>query len=293
MTLRTFQGSVAIVTGAGSGIGRALATQLAKAGSDVILADRQEDQVMRAAAEIAGGGHAAMAVTLDVRSSDAVQEVVARCVRDKGRLDFMFNNAGVGVGGNIEQHNLADWEQIIDVNIKGVVYGVHAALGPMEAQGFGHIVNTASISGLIPVPGLVAYCTTKHAIVGLSKSLRGEVARAGIRVTALCPGAVNTPLLSGGHYGRFHGVSPRVGKRILSPFRPLEPLQFAALALRAIKKNKPLVVVPWQYKLVWLMLRTMPTSWEIALTRSHMEHQRRAAEEDFGSQTADDPAERP
>ncbi len=277
MSLRTYANSTAIVTGAASGIGRALARELAYAGADVVLADLQEELVDEVASQIAADGGRASAIGLDVRDYGQVQSLVNRTFEDKGRLDYLFNNAGVGIGGQIAEHSADDWEHIIDVNVKGVVYGVQAALPPMLQQGFGHIVNTASISGLIPVPGLVAYSATKHAVVGLTKSLRGEVASVGVRVSALCPGAVNTPLLTGGRFGRLYGVSSDVARHVLCPFPPMDPAVFAKKSLAAIKRNKAIVVLPWQFKLVRLVLRCMPTSWEIHLARSHVAKRRKEA----------------
>ena len=107
----------------------------------------------------------------------------------------MFNNAGIAIGGSAHDYGIQEWNQIIDVNLRGVVNGVQAAYCIMIKQGFGHIVNTASITGLMPTPGQVAYSMTKHAVVGLSLSLRAEAALLGIRVSVLCPGAIRTPIL--------------------------------------------------------------------------------------------------
>lgn len=278
MGIRMFDGSVAIITGAASGIGRALATQLSLAGSNVILADRQFDMAEKLAGDICDRGGSASAAELEVRNFADLQRLVNKTFEAKGRLDFMFNNAGIGIGGEINRHTHEDWDRIIDVNVKGVAYGVQAALGPMMAQGFGHIVNTASVSGLIASPGMVAYCTTKHAVVGLSKSLRGEVAGAGIRVSALCPGAVETPLLTGGRFGRFHGVSDTVVRHILTPFAPMDPDWFAKKALKGIKKNNALIILPWQFKVVVAMLRCLPPSWQIRLAAGHVRKRRKQAE---------------
>src|SRR5207248_6593438 len=115
-----------------------------------------------------------------------------------GRLDLMVNNAGIGIGGETRELLLAHWDRIIDVNLRGVVHGVHAAYPVMIEQGSGHIVNTASLAGLLPSPGATPYAMTKHAVVGLSLSLRGEAAAYGVRVTAVCPGVVETPILDKG-----------------------------------------------------------------------------------------------
>ena len=117
----------------------------------------------------------------------------------------MFNNAGISIGGETEELTLDHWNSIIDVNIRGVVHGVHAAYPLMVRQGSGHIVNTASMGGLMAAGLLTSYVMTKHAVVGLSLALRSEAAAHGVGVTAVCPSAVDTPILDKGAVGRFHG----------------------------------------------------------------------------------------
>ena len=124
---------------------------------------------------------------------------------DAGALDVMFNNAGISIGGETEELTLDHWNSIIDVNIRGVVHGVHAAYPVMVRQGSGHIVNTASMGGLMAAGLLTSYVMTKHAVVGLSLALRSEAAAHGVGVTAVCPSAVDTPILDKGAVGRFHG----------------------------------------------------------------------------------------
>ncbi len=203
-TIRVFSDATAIVTGGASGIGRALAEELAKRGCEVVLADRQ----VVLAEEVASGIRSltrgkATAVKMDVTDFPAMQQLVHDTVDRTGRLDYMFNNAGIAIGGNVHHYGIQEWNQIMDVNLRGVVNGVQTAYGIMMNQGFGHIVNTASMAGLMPSPGAVAYSMTKHAVVGLSKSLRAEAALFGIRVSALCPGVIRTPILEGGgKYGK-------------------------------------------------------------------------------------------
>ncbi len=147
-TIRVFSGATAIVTGGASGIGRALAEELAKRGCEVVLADRQ----VEVAEEVASGirsltGGKATAVKLDVTDFPAVQQLARDTVERTGRLDYMFNNAGIAIVGNVHHYGIQEWNQIMDVNLHGVVNGVQAAYGFMMNQGFGHIVNTASDSG--------------------------------------------------------------------------------------------------------------------------------------------------
>ncbi len=175
-TIRVFDGTTAIVNGGASGIGRALAEELAKRGSEVVLADLQIELAEKVASEIHAVGGKAQAVGIDVVDFSAMERLIQDTVKRTGRLDYVFNNAGIGIGGSVEHYGIEDWHQILDVNLRGVINGVHAAYKVMIVQGFGHIVNTASLAGLMPSPGQVAYATTKHGVVGLSKSLRAEAA---------------------------------------------------------------------------------------------------------------------
>ena len=185
----------AIVTGGASGIGRGLAAELARSGVDVVLADRQAELAEEAASEIRAEGGSAVAVGLDVRDPDRFHEVVRTTVDRAGRLDYLFNNAGIGVGGEVREYDRSDWDDVIDVNLRGVAHGILAAYPVMISQGFGHIVNTASMAGLNPAPLQISYTATKYAVVGLSRALRLEAKRYGVRVSVVCPGPIRTPIL--------------------------------------------------------------------------------------------------
>jgi short-subunit dehydrogenase len=259
-TLRIFNDATAIVTGGASGIGRALATELAKRGCEVALADRQIGLAEEVASEIRASGGKASACEVDVTDYSAVERLVLETAARTGRLDYILNNAGIGIGGNVGEYSLHDWNQIVDVNLRGVIHGVHAAYPIMMNQGFGHIVNTASMAGLIPSPGATAYATTKHAVVGLSKSLRAEAAPAGVYVTVLCPGVIRTPILEGGRYGRMSTEIPAEKVRQLwEKLRPMPPDLFACKAINAIAKNKAIIVVPSWWKLFWWINRLFPS----------------------------------
>ena len=244
-SIRTFRDAVAIVTGGAGGIGRALAKELAANGARVILADRQLDLATEVAASIELTGGKADAVDLDVRDALAFDAVVALTVEKWGRLDYLFNNAGIAIGGEIRNYRLDDWRDVVDVNLMGVVHGVQAAYGRMIGQGFGHIVNTASIAGLLPSPFMGSYTTTKHAVVGLTRALRVEAERYGVRASVLCPGVVRTSILTGGRFGRM--AQPIDAARTLAVWerlRPIEPAELARRALRLVAKNRGVIVVP-------------------------------------------------
>lgn len=188
-----YDGAIAWVSGAGSGIGRSLCGALVERGATVVAVDIDDDG-LKATAE----AHQDMVLprNVDVADAEAVAQSIRGTADDLGRVDLVFNNAGiVGPVGEYRLIRPDHWDHILAVNLHGVINGVSAAYPIMIDQGAGHIVNTASAAGLSPFAGGVAYATTKHAVVGLSLSLRIEAAVYGVGVTALCPGALETPIL--------------------------------------------------------------------------------------------------
>ncbi|MCG6927705.1 MAG: SDR family oxidoreductase [Acidobacteria bacterium] len=252
--LRVFGEAVAIVTGGASGIGAALGRELARRGSRVVLADRDEEGVRAEADRLAAGSARAEAVALDVRDAEAVEGVVARTFETHGRLDYLFNNAGIGVGGWAEELDLErDWRYTVEVNLMGPVHGVQAAYPRMVKQGFGHIVNTASMAAFMATALTAPYGTTKHAVVGLSRALRVEGALRGVRVSVLCPGVIRTPILQdGGKYGRapITDLSAETKAAMWERLRPMAPEVFAVKVLDAVARNKGIIIVPaWWHAL--------------------------------------------
>jgi NAD(P)-dependent dehydrogenase (short-subunit alcohol dehydrogenase family) len=248
-------GRVAIVTGGGSGIGAALVRAMVARGATIVIADIDEAAAKSVAADLTG----VTTATLDVRDAEAVAAVVSAVAAEHGHLDYMFNNAGIAVGGLVEEMTLDHWNRVIDVNLRGVIHGVHAAYPIMLRQRSGHIVNTASLAGLVPGPGLAPYDAAKHAVVGLSLSLRAEAAGRGVRVSAVCPGFVDTPLLS-----RVNPDLPQtsagmdaeaVAKRIGKLYH-VDPL--AQDVLRGIERNQALIVAPRSARVAWLLSRYAP-----------------------------------
>jgi len=259
-SIQIFNEATAIVTGGASGIGRALAKELAKRGCEVVLADRQIQLAGEVASGIRASGGKASALEIDVTDYSAVERLVLETTERTGRLDYIVNNAGIGIGGNVRDYTIQDWNQIVDVNLRGVINGVQAAYPIMIKQGFGHIVNMASMAGLIPSPAAVAYSTTKHAVVGLSKSLRAEAASVGVYVSVLCPGVIRTPILEGGRYGRMSiEIPPETMRELWEKLRPMPADVFAYKAINAIAKNKAIIVVPLWWKLFWWINRLSPS----------------------------------
>ncbi len=274
--LRIFDGAVAIITGGASGIGRALSEALGRRGASVVLADRQMALAQEVAAGIRERGGQASAVELDVTDFTAVDQLVRATAQAQGRLDYMFNNAGIAIGGEVRVCHIEDWAAVLNVNLHGVVNGVQAAYPVMLSQGYGHIVNTASMAGLLPMPAAVSYATTKHAVVGLSKSLRVEAAPYGVRVSVLCPGFIRTPILYGGKYGKqLQPIPPEVQEKFIRQYRPMDPAVFAEKVLDALARNKPLIIVPGWWRLLWWLSRLSPAL-EFSLAQRGYRSARRA-----------------
>ena len=269
--LRTYAGAVAIVTGGASGIGAALGRALARRGATVVLADRQREAAAKLAVALQPDGGVAEAVELDVRDAAAVEALVDDVRGRYGRIDYLFNNAGVGVGGQVRDYTLDDWRYVVDVNLMGVIHGVHAAYGRMVAQGFGHIVNTASMAGWMPTPFMTVYGTTKHAVVGLSRSLRIEAASHGVRVSVLCPGVIRTPILvDAGQYGRTTiRVPPALQLATWERLRPMDPDRFANQALDRIARNQSIIILPRWWRLAFWLNRLSPTLFDALGARSY------------------------
>lgn len=242
VALRIFKGATAIVTGAASGLGKAMSIELSKRGCTVILVDKQASSAQDIAAEICLNGGRAWAYGIDVSDYPAVYKMVIEVVNKTGRLDYMFNNAGIGIGGPAAHYSIEDWDYTIDVNLRGVTNGIQAVYPLMISQGFGHIVNTASITGLIPASDFIAYTTTKFAIIGLSRALRVEAKKLGIRVSVLCPGAVKTPMLD--NYKLSKEITKKMTAKNWEKFLLISPEKFSRDAIDMVAKNKAIIIIP-------------------------------------------------
>ncbi len=261
--MSVFQNKVALITGGASGIGKAFGEHLSRQGAFVVLADRNTEGAAAAAAAIVAAGGQATAVTLDVTDPVAFERVVQEIAATRGHLDYLFNNAGIAIGGEVRVMTLADWNRLLDVNVRGVIHGVNAAYPVMIRQSSGHIINTASAAGLLPVPGMAIYGMTKHAVVGLSTSLRGEARRYGVNVSVVCPGFINTPLLEN---------SPliNVDRDIAMNMLPLGNVDSLAVAvLRGVTRNRAIIPYTPFARIAWFLYRLFPQQTVNLIARNH------------------------
>ncbi len=188
------QGKIIVITGASSGLGEAAARHLSAKGATIVLGARRAQRINALAEELSAGGAKALAITTDVTHSDQVKRLVDTAVEKYGRIDVMINNAGLMPLSPLERLKIEDWDRAIDVNIKGVLYGIAAALPHMKLRKSGHIVNVSSVAGHKVRPGSSVYAATKTAVRVLSEGLRQEVKPYNIRTTIISPGAVRSEL---------------------------------------------------------------------------------------------------
>src|SRR2546422_2436084 len=188
------EGKVVVITGASSGLGEAAARLLSSQGAIVVLGARRVDRIQSLANELTGKGGKVLAMATDVTQCEQVKALVDAAVQTYGRIDVMVNNAGLMPHSPLARLKIEDWDRMIDVNLKGVLYGIAAALPHMQRQKAGHIVNVSSVAGHKVRPGSAVYAATKHAVLALSEGLRQEVKPYNIRTTVVSPGAVATEL---------------------------------------------------------------------------------------------------
>lgn len=248
--MNPFQDKVVMVTGGASGIGRALCEGLGQRGAVVVVADINGNGAHQVAATITKKGGRAHAVHLDVSKPAQVRHVIHDTVNEYGQLNYLFNNAGIAVIGEAFDMKPAHWKRTLDVNLWGVIYGTTTAYQVMAKQGFGHIVNTASAAGLVPIPLLTAYTATKHAVVGLSLSLRVEAAGHGVKVSTVCPGIIQTNIPNVATYLK---IKREVALSKLSSVRMMDVDKCARVILRGVARNKAVIkVAPFAYIISWL-----------------------------------------
>jgi NAD(P)-dependent dehydrogenase (short-subunit alcohol dehydrogenase family) len=252
-----FRGKGCVVTGAASGIGFAVTEALLEADAVVFMADRDTEMLSSAVEHLGNFADRVYSVSVDVTNQEQVQHMVAYAASRHGRVDVLFNNAGIGGTMQISEATLEHWRRIIDINLWGVIYGIHAALPIMRRQGEGHIVNTASLAGLIPVPFQALYNATKYAVVGLSESLRFELEDEGIHFSVICPGAV---------VSRIWGT-PIIGERLEAkpPADAIPAAEAAKTILADVANKKGIITLPESARSLWRQYWNAPEAFESIL----------------------------
>ena len=251
-----FREKVAIVTGGASGIGRALCEAIGRRGAVVIVADINAEGAQQVASSIGRAGGQARPAHLNVSQAKNIQNLMDETALEYRQLDYMFNNAGIAIVGEVRDMDLEHWRRILDINLMGVIYGTTSAYRLMSKQGSGHIVNTASLAGLVPNPLLTAYSTTKYAVVGLSTSLRAEAAGLGVKVSVVCPGVIRTGIIDAATVLKVkrEEMIPRLSSR----FRMMDAADCARVILHGVERNKAIITVTAFARWAWWLYRLHP-----------------------------------
>jgi NAD(P)-dependent dehydrogenase (short-subunit alcohol dehydrogenase family) len=260
MDVSTLQGKTVLVTGAASGIGRATALACARRGARMVICDLDERGLQATAADITALGGAVTARRVDVAEREAMHGFAAAVHAEVEAVDLLINNAGVAIGGGLLHTSLDDWNWIVSINLMGVVHGCHFFLPAMVARGRGgHVVNIASAAGYVASSPLVAYGTTKFAVVGLSEALREELVPHRIGVTAVCPGLINTPITRSARLRGPDG-SPEVRQRLIEIYerRNYPPERVADAILRAVQRDRALAPVTVEAWALYYLKRASP-----------------------------------
>jgi NAD(P)-dependent dehydrogenase (short-subunit alcohol dehydrogenase family) len=258
--VRDLSGKTVLVTGAGSGIGRASAIAFGSRGADLVICDVNEEGLGHTEETLQALERSVFNRRVDVANAEEMREFADEVHQEVRALDILVNNAGVGLAASFLDTSLEDWDWLLRINLRGVIHGCHFFIPPMVSRGVGgHVANVASLSAFIPSETLSAYTTSKYAVLGLSESLRNELHRHRIGVTAVCPGMINTPLTAtsqmrgaAGARGERERLVQRYERRNYSPERVARNL------LKAIQRNRAVAPISPESWFIYYLKRLAP-----------------------------------
>ena len=245
---------VILVTGGGSGMGRALCEKLAEIGATVICTDINTQNAGETVSVIIQSGKNAIARKLDVSQLSDFEEVITDIVKEHGRIDMIFNNAGIGITGELRDISTDQWKKVLDINFYGVLYGSQVAYQQMIKQGSGHIVNTSSLAGLVAyIPLITPYSVSKHAVVNYTRCLRQEAKLFNIKASIVCPGLIDTPII-----GSLPAVNanPSWNRDSVKQFEPgISAADAAHHILKGVAQNKEVILFPQMARTIFFLGR--------------------------------------
>lgn len=275
--MQQWQGKSVLITGAGTGIGRAVSLEMAEHGAIVYVSALTLAEAQAVAEEIVAAGHQALSIALDVTDNAQYLDAIEQVVAEQGKIDVLVNNAGVIYVGEFHDMDEAYLEKLIDVNLKAVAIGTLYGYRTMKAQGHGLIVNVASQGGLMPVGTMAAYSATKHGVVGLTASVAGEAAAFGVEFKTVCPGNVASEMLN---KAKTRGTN---AQSVLEDLPKLMATQDAAkVIVDGLAKKRRKIIFPWYSKALYAISRIWPDFGHVGA--SHSIKQFRAKRDDKLSQ---------
>lgn len=266
--MKTFQDRVAVVTGAASGIGRALAIGLANKGCHLALADVNEVGLRETAALVSASGRKVSLHRVDVSDQARMQAFADEVIAEHGHVHLVINNAGVAVAAPFEEHSLEDFEWLIGINLWGVVYGCKFFLPYLKREPEGHLVNISSVFGLVGIPTQTSYCASKFAVRGFTESLWCELQGGTVGVTSVHPGGINTNIVAAARYA---GVSTAFQDKIIQQFRDraMSPDKCAAQIIKAVQRNQMRVLITPETHFADGFKRLFPTLTQRVISMGH------------------------
>ena len=255
--MNQYKDKIAIVTGGGSGIGRTICTYLAKREVHVVVADRNLDSARETESMIRSTGGSAESLRVDVVDQEEVESLIQGVAEEHGRIDFLFNNAGIGINGEFQDLTMEHLHSVMNVNFWGTIYGCRSVYPIMRKQGFGHIINTASLAGLIPGGLTSIYSASKHAVVGFSLTLRAEARQYGIKVSTLCPGYMRTNIQKTTENVSAY-MNSEANRKMNADMKFPVPEDCIDQMMRGVRRNRGIIVTPLKQKVYWWLHRIAP-----------------------------------